>query len=352
MIDIRDLLNHAVSKDASDVHICVGASPRLRIHGELLDTNFQRMTPADTLGILLNLINQEQRERFEQDGEIDISVSVPDAGRFRINAYKQRGFITLSFRIVDQQMPDPSELNLPEAVLSLCERRRGLVFVTGPSGSGKSTVIAAMLDRINSTRACNIITLEDPIEYLHSHKSSIINQREIGLDVKSYDAGLRSALREDPDVIFVSRLDTVESILTAMMAVETGKLVFTSMYTSSALDTIRALADVFPEGRQGAVLSRLSATLIAVISRQLLTRPDNGGRIPAHEILITDHEVRHALAEGRLSDLQEIMKRKHDRGMVMMDESLLQLVKDGLIDPESALAVSCDQEAFEKAISL
>src|SRR5574344_2003016 len=186
MIDIRELLKYAASQDASDVHISVGASPKIRVHGDLITTNFPKMMPADTLEMLLNLVNAEQRDTFEREGGIDISVSIPDAGRFRVNAYKQRGSITLALRIVDMEIPDPSALSIPDKVMELCTRHRGLILVTGPSGSGKSTVMAAMIDRINSTRACNIITLEDPIEYLHSHKMSVVNQREIGLDVNSY----------------------------------------------------------------------------------------------------------------------------------------------------------------------
>ncbi len=351
MIDIKDLLNAAVRQEASDVHICVGAVPKFRIHGELTDTVFPRLSPSDTLEILLNLINQEQRERFEKNGEIDMSVSVPDVGRFRINAYKQRGSITLAFRIVDQQVPDPADLKLPESVLSLTEKRRGLILVTGPSGSGKSTVLAALLDRINSTRACNIITLEDPIEYLHSHKLSVINQREIGLDVPSYEAGLTSALREDPDVIFLSTFHSAESILTALMAVETGKLVLSSMYTNSAKDTIRGILEVFPRENQKAVRTRLSGALCAVISRKLMNLPGGEGRIPAHEILICNKEVKDIISDGNLEELPGMIRKGAEQGMCLMDDSLLALVKSGKIGESEALLSANDPEALQKALS-
>lgn len=351
MIDIRELLKMAASEDASDVHISVGAAPRLRIHGNLLTTNYPKMTPADTLEMLLSLVNPEQREKFEQDGEIDLSVSIPDAGRFRVNAYKQRGSITLALRIVDMDIPDASQLSIPDQVMDLCNRHRGLIIVTGPSGSGKSTVLAAMIDRINSTRSCNIITLEDPIEYLHSHKMSVVNQREIGLDVNSYEHALKSALREDPDILQVSTLDTAENVSTALMAAETGKLIFSSMYTSGAADTIENLVDLFPEHKQSAARNRLASALRAVISRQLVTCKDGSERAAAYEILLVDNSVRSVIRGGENERLEEIMRAGGSKGMITMDQSLTSLYKAGKIDRQTAVTAARDQESMEELLN-
>ncbi|MCR5486291.1 MAG: PilT/PilU family type 4a pilus ATPase [Lachnospiraceae bacterium] len=347
MISVRDLLGYAVSKEASDIHVSAGAVPKLRIHGELIDTYFPRLSPSDTLGLLLGLISQEQRERFEREGEIDMSVSVEDVGRFRINAYKQRGAITLAFRVVSPTLPDPMELGLPPQVLSLTERRRGLVFVTGPSGSGRSTVIAALIDRINAARACNIITLEDPIEYLHESRLSVINQREIGLDVSSYEAGLSSCLKEDPDVIYVSDLSRAEDVMAVLRTVETGRLVFSSMYTSSAEDTIRRILELFEGNARQSVQMRLSRALLAVVSRKLLNGTD-GGRIPAHEILLMNKEVRDAISCGEPERLPSIIKDSAEEGMCLMEDSLLRLVQEGRTEAEEALLSANDPEALEK----
>ncbi|MBR1877309.1 MAG: Flp pilus assembly complex ATPase component TadA, partial [Lachnospiraceae bacterium] len=217
MTDIKSLLKDAEKKEASDVHICVGASPKYRIHGKLTDSGFMTTTSSDTLAMLLGIINEEQREIFEKTGEIDVSVSL-DGGRYRVNAYKQRGVITIAVRIVKNRLPELNELSIPAALTGLTAKEKGLIIVSGPSGSGKSTVLAALLDKINSERACNIITLEDPIEYLHTHKLAIVNQREIGVDAVDQLSALNSALRQDPDVIASGMINTEEEIEAAIKA--------------------------------------------------------------------------------------------------------------------------------------
>ncbi len=349
MLDIYALLHQASVEHASDVHISVGAFPKFRIHGELVNTNFPRMTPSDTLEVLLNLMNPEQREKFDEDGEIDLSVSIPEAGRFRVNAYKQRGSISLTLRLVDMEIPDAETLNIPKEVMDLCTEKRGLILVTGPSGSGKSTVIASMVDRINATRACNIITLEDPIEYLHSHKMSIVNQREIGLDVKDYETAMAAALRQDPDVLEISQLTNSTEVRQALMAAETGRLVFSSMYTLSAVETVENLIDLFPEQQRIQGRNRIANALKATISRQLLVTTD-GERIPAYEILLVDNQVREIIRHGDIYTLFELMKKNHDKGMITMDESVLELYRKGLIPRNEALQAASDQEALLKEI--
>ncbi len=344
------LLQEASKEGASDVHICVGISPRFRIHGELKPTHFPKMTASDTLEILLGLMTPEQREQFEREGEIDLSVSIPRAGRYRVNAYKQRGSITVSLRIVDMQIPDPKALQIPEEVMSLCDSPRGLILITGPSGCGKSTVIASMIDRINSTRACNIITLEDPIEYLHPHKMSIVNQREIGLDANDYQSAVSAALRQDPDVLHIGQLSQAEVAGLSLMAAETGRLVFTSMYSQGAVETVGNFIDLFPEQRRQSARNRMANALKATVSRQLIPSVD-GDRVPVYEILLVDNQIREQIRQGNIYGLNALMSRGHDKGMVTMDEALEKLFREGKISQEEAIRAALDQEAMALRIS-
>ncbi len=350
MLNLNTLIREASEKNASDIHITVGAPPRFRIQGELVQTNFPKMTPGDTLEVLLNLMTPEQRDTFEKQGDIDISVSVKDSGRFRVNAYKQRGMITITMRLVDMEIPDARSLKLPEEVMDLCNEKRGLILVTGPSGSGKSTVIASLIDMINSTRACNIITLENPIEYLHSPKMSIVNQREIGIDAVAYGSAISSALKQDPDVLEIGEISDENEAALTLMASETGRLVFSNFYTMSAADTIGAFIDLFPEERRRRAGNRLANVLKATVSRQLLLSSE-GNLIPAYEILIADNAVREMIREGKIRDITSYMEKNNDKGLFTMDQSILGLYRDGLISKEEALKSACDQEGMEERIS-
>lgn len=349
MLDIYELLRQAAENDASDVHISVGVSPRFRVHGELIQTNFQKMTPSDTLEILLNLMTHDQREQFEEEGEIDLSVSIPQAGRYRVNAYKQRGSITLALRLVDMEIPDSDMLKIPEKVRELCSIQRGLIMVTGLSGSGKSTVIASLIDEINKTRACNIITLEDPIEYLHQHKKAMVNQREIGLDVKDYATALSAALKQDPDVLQVGTPDNAEDARLMLMAAETGRLVFSSMYTMSAVETIENLIDVFPEQMRDQARNRIANALKATISRQLLLATD-GHRVPAYEIMFVDNKIRDIIRNGDIYKINDRIIAGAARGMISMDDYLLKLYNDGTISKKTAIQAAKDQENMESRL--
>lgn len=348
MIDIRGLLSDAVKKGASDVHICCGASPRYRIHGRLTDSNLSKVSASDCLAILLDLINEEQRDTFESDGVIDVSVSFGE-GRFRVNAYKQRGVITLAIRVVDPVLPDPKELFIPGQVLKLCEKDRGLVIISGPSGSGKSTMLAALLDHINSNREKNIITLEDPIEYLHDHKLSIVNQREIGIDAASYEVALDYALKEDPDVIFVSRIDSAKELQAVFRAVENGKLVFCASFLTGVRDVIAGMIDLFEVPERASALSRMSSSLEGIVCRQLLPTK-NADRRPAYEVLISDNEVRNAIRSGKLSMLPDLLHKSHDKGMFTMDESIYGLYRNGVIDAETAVRYSGNSDVMKSII--
>jgi len=351
MLDISALIKEASERDASDIHITVGVSPRFRIHGELAETNFPKMTPGDTLEVLLNLMTPEQRDTFEKQGDIDISVSVKGAGRFRVNAYKQRGLISIAMRLVDLEIPDAASLRLPGEVMELCNERKGLVLVTGPSGSGKSTVIASLIDRINSSRALNIITLENPIEYLHSPKMSIVNQREIGIDASDYRAAISSALKQDPDVLEIGEIRNEEEAALTLMAAETGRLVFTSFYTMGAADTIEAFMDLFPEDRRRQAGNRLASVLRGTVSRQLM--PSTGGDlIPAYEIMISDNRVCEMIREGKIRDITAYMENNNQKGLITMDQSVLELYKGGTVSMEEALRSACNREGMKKSISV
>ncbi len=349
MLDLNALLRYAAEKNASDIHITVGVPPMVRISGRLNSTPFHKMTSADTLEVFLSIVSPQQRDRFENTGEIDLSISIPGAGRYRVNAYKQRGSITLALRLVDMEIPAPEDLMIPESVLSLCQKKRGLIIVSGPSGSGKSTLIASMIDRINETRESSIITLEDPIEYLHSHKHSIVNQREIGLDTTSYLTGLAAALREDADVIEISALSDSKVASQAFMAAQTGRLIFTSMYTAGIVETLEAVIALFPEYQQEMARGQLSACLRAVVTRQLCDGK-NGELIPAYGILFANKKVRSVIRNGKLEDVMDIVKESGAFGMISMDDSLLKLYREGLIEKDVAINLSGDQESMEELI--
>lgn len=344
MFDLTELLKTAITQGATDIHITVGTAPKFRIHGRLHTSWFQKPTAADTLGMLLDIMNPEQREQFEEDGEIDLSITIPQTGRCRVNAFKQKNCIALSCRVVDMEIPKAEELGIPEHVMDLCNERNGLILVTGPAGSGKSTVLAAMIDKINSTREMNIITLEDPIEYLHPHKLSIVNQREIGRDTKSCQKAIAAALREDPDIIEIGELSDGESAFNAMKAAELGCLVMSTMYTSGAAETVEAFLAMFQEARQKYAARKLSEVLKAVISRQLIPNPDGTALVPAYEILYVTNQVRKDIREGNYDNLKKVMSAQKDMGMITMDEYLTELYREGKISKESALQYARDTE--------
>lgn len=350
MLDITEFLKYAAKEDASDVHLTVGAAPRMRIHGKLVAANFPKMTVSDNLDIFLRIVNPNQRDRFEVAGQIDLSVSIPGAGRYRVNAYKQRGSITMTFRLVDMEIPNPELLMIPESVLDICKKQRGLVIISGPSGSGKSTLTASLVDRINERRQANIITLEDPIEYLHTHKMSIVNQREIGFDTEDYMSGLRAALKEDADVISISNLPDADVAYQSFMAAQMGRLIFTSMYTLGIVETVEAVIGLFPEYKREMALNQLASCLRAVVTRQLLESVDGKSRIPAYGVMLVNNKIRSLIREGRIQDIVKVVEESTDKGMITMDQYLYKLYMQGQIDGSTAVAMSSDQERMEENI--
>lgn len=347
MATIREILQTAWENKASDVHITVGIPPKMRVNGKLVTMPYERMMPGDTMDVLLGVMSEAQRERFEERGELDFSYSIPELGRYRVNAFKQRGTVAMAFRLVSSEIPSPESLGVPESVIDLYKSKRGLVLVTGPTGSGKSTTLAAIIDKANHNRDAHIITLEDPIEYLHRHDMSIVNQREIGLDSQSYANALRAALREDPDVILVGEMRDFETISVAITAAETGHLVLSTLHTIGAASTVDRVIDVFPPHQQQQIRVQLANTLEAVISQQLLPNADGDGRVAAFEVLHTNNAVRNLIREGKSHQLTSVMQTNRKLGMITMDDSIQQLYFQGRISKEVAVQFAVDPDSME-----
>ena len=350
MPSIEEMLRVAKDAGASDLHVTVGVPPKMRVNGHLITMDFPRMMPADTEALLGEIMNERQREKYEEKGEHDMSFSIPALGRYRVNAYKQRGSAAVALRLVGTQVPEPETLGVPKSVVDLYQRKRGLVLVTGPTGSGKSTTLAAIIDKVNNNRECHVITLEDPIEYLHQHKKSMVNQREIGLDSQSYANALRAALREDPDVILVGEMRDFETISVAITAAETGHLVLSTLHTIGAASTVDRVIDVFPPHQQQQIRVQLANVLEAVVSQQLIPKADGSGRVPAFEVLHANHAVRNLIREGKSHQLMSVMQTNRKIGMITMDEAIQQLYYEGKIDREMAIQFAQDPDGMENKL--
>ena len=347
MATIQEILQVAKDAGASDVHFTVGVPPKMRVNGNLVAMEgYPTLAPADTLDMLLDVLTESQRDRFEERGEIDLSVAFSGCGRFRTNVYKQRGSVAMAFRIVSTNVPSPEKLGVPESVVDLYQRKRGLILVTGPTGSGKSTTLAAIIDKINNNRDAHIITLEDPIEYVHTHKLSMVNQREIGMDTQSYANALRAALREDPDVILVGEMRDFETISVAITAAETGHLVLSTLHTIGAASTVDRVIDVFPPHQQQQIRVQLSNVLEAVISQQLIPTADGRGRVAAFEVMHANHAVRNLIREGKSHQLASVMQTNRKLGMMTMDEAISQLYYAGRIDRDLAIQFAQDPDGM------
>ncbi len=353
---VEEILSAAKKAGASDVHITVGIPPKMRVNGKLIMMEGERLMPADTMTIAESVMNDVQKVRFEEKGEVDMSFAIAGEGRYRVNIYKQRGSAAMAFRLVDTVVPAPETLGVPNSVIDLYRKKRGLVLVTGPTGSGKSTTLAAIIDKINNNRESHVITLEDPIEYLHQHKRSIVNQREIGLDSMSYANALRAALREDPDVILVGEMRDFETISVAITAAETGHLVLSTLHTIGAASTVDRVIDVFPPHQQqqirvqlanvleAVVSQQLANVLEAVVSQQLVPTIDQKGRVAAFEVLHTNSAVRNLIREGKTHQITSVMQTNRKMGMLTMDDALVQLYQQYKIDKEMAIQFAQDPE--------
>ncbi|WP_419958655.1 type IV pilus twitching motility protein PilT [Psychrobacillus psychrotolerans] len=335
-ISIIDLLEKSFHDRASDLHISVGIPPVFRIHGALQFFGDSSLGESDTKDMLFEIIPDAQQQVFEEKGEIDFSYELMGRCRFRINAYHQQGHVSIAARMIDAQIPAIESLGMPNVLYTLADKSQGLILVTGPTGSGKSTTLASMIDYINSTKSKHIITLEDPIEYVHQHKKSIINQREVGEDTQSFANGLRAALRQDPDVILVGEMRDLETISTAITAAETGHLVMATLHTSSAPTTIDRIIDVFPPHQQGQVRIQLANVLQGIVSQRLFVRKDSKGRIAATEILMQTPSVANLIRNEKVHQIQNVMQTSRALGMHTLESSITQLVTTGKISIESA----------------
>ena len=350
MAMIDKLLEEAHLKKASDMHITVGVEPIFRINGALIKADHFKLKPADTEEMFKSITTAEQQQRFNELGEIDFSYSLSGYGRFRVNAFRQRGTIAIVLRLVAEKVPTLEDLKHPEIMKTLSLKPRGLVLVTGPTGSGKSTTLAAMINLINQTEAAHIITMEDPIEYLHRHNKSIVNQREVNTDSISFANALRAALREDPDVILVGEMRDAETVSTAITAAETGHLVFATLHTSDAAQTIDRIIDTFPPHQQQQVKSQLSMILQGIISQQLLPLKDGSGRIAALEILVATPAIRNLIREGKTHQILSSVQTGAKYGMQTMDMALRDLVQKNLVEFEEALSLASDPDTFMRMV--
>lgn len=351
MMNMDSILRDAALRHASDVHFTVGVPPILRINGSLVKTEAEPLTVKDTEMLLHSIMDEAKKKKFYENGELDFSYAIHGLSRFRVNAFKQRGAIAIAIRLINEKIPTLDELGHPDILKVLARKPRGLVLVTGPTGSGKSTTLAAMVDLINMEQSSHIITLEDPIEYLHKHKCSIVNQREIHADSKSFANALRAALREDPDVIMVGEMRDIETIATAITAAETGHLVLATLHTSDAAQTIDRIIDVFPPYQQQQIRIQLSLTLQGIVSQQLLPTIDNSGRVAAVEILIATPAVRNIIREGKTHQLISVIQTGSKFGMQTMDMSLRDLCRKQVVSIDEAIARAVDIETFTRLVS-
>jgi twitching motility protein PilT len=338
---IDTLLEQMVAHNASDLHVTVGSKPALRVRGHLERLEaFPVMTADLSRQLLYRIISSEQQKRLEIERQLDLSYSIPGLARFRVNIYSQRESLAGAFRLIPADLKSLEELGLPTSLYELCNKPRGLVLVTGPTGSGKSTSLAALIDEINRTRADHIITIEDPIEFLHRHKRCIVNQRELGPDATTFADALRGALRQDPDVILLGEMRDLETISTALTAAETGHLVFATLHTQDAASTVDRVIDVFPAGQQGQIRTQLAGTLEGVVAQTLLPTADGQGRAAAVEILCPDDAVRNLIRQAKIEQVYSIMQTGGKKGMQTMEQALAELVLRGIITEDIALARS------------
>ncbi len=347
MPTIDEYLKKAVDIGASDIHITVGLPPMIRMHGSInpLKEDLAPLTPPDIKRLLYEILSEDQQKRLENEKELDISYGISGVGRFRVNIYYQRGSLGAALRTIPMDIPKLETLGLPiEPLKALARKPRGFVLVTGPTGSGKSTTLASLIDIINEERQCHIMTVEDPIEYLHKHKNSIINQRELGQDTLSFANALKHVLRQDPDVILVGEMRDLETIAMAITAAETGHLVFSTLHTSSAPQTIDRIIDVFPPYQQQQIRIQLSEVIEGVVAQQLLLRSDGQGRVVATEIMTATPAVRNLIREGKSHQLTTVIQTSLKEGMRTMDYSLSELYGDGKITLETALERAMNQE--------
>ena len=341
MASIYDLLKVMIEKGASDLHITTGSPPRLRVDGKLVPLDFPNLSPTETKSLCYSILTDAQKHKFEENNELDLSFGVKGLSRFRGNIFMQRGAVAGAFRTIPFEIKTFQDLGLPEIVNELVKRPRGLILVTGPTGSGKSTTLAAMVDRINSERFDHIITVEDPIEYLHSHKKCLINQREVNADTVSFKAALRYVLRQDPDVVLIGEMRDLETIEAALTVSETGHLTLATLHTNSAVQTINRVIDVFPPHQQEQIRVQLSFVLEGILSQQLIAKKSGKGRVLAIELLVPNPAIRNLIREDKIQQIYSMMQTGAAKsGMQTMNQSLIELYSKGHLSYEDAVSRS------------
>jgi twitching motility protein PilT len=348
-LDFSEVLLEVINRRASDLHITAGAPPMVRVRGRLAPIDgFPVLTPTDTREIVYSILSNAQRQKFENNWQLDFAYQIPGTARFRVNAYFQRSAVGGAFRLIPFEVVPFESLGLPPVVSDFSKRPRGLVLVTGPTGSGKSTTLASLIDLINSSREEHIMTIEDPIEFLHQHKKCIVNQRELGSDATSFGAALKAALRQDPDVILVGEMRDLETIGTAITAAETGHLVFATLHTQDTPQTIDRIIDVFPSEQQAQVRAQLSVCLQGIMTQMLLPTADGAGRCVAAEILVPTPAVRNLIREGKSHQIYSVLQTGGSHGMQTMDASLSQLLRSGKVTRQLAESRAHSVEEFRR----
>ena len=348
---LDDLLRAVVEKGGSDMHLCVGVPPIVRIDGHLTPLNYERIIPQQSQRLVYDILIDEQIQKFESTYELDFSYALGKIARFRVNVYKEKGAIASAYRLIPSRIPTMQDLNQPPILLDLTRKKRGLVLVCGPTGSGKSTTLASMINQINNERSEHILTIEDPIEFLHTHRFSIINQREVGQDTKGFGNALRAALREDPDIVLVGEMRDLETIQIAISTAETGHLVFGTLHTNSASQTVDRMVDVFPPGQQEQIRFQLSMNLEAVVVQQLVPRAGSPGRVCAQEIMICTPAIRNLIRESKASQITSVIQTSANTGMQTMDQALRDLVQKGQISYEEAVSRAMSKDELKKMLS-
>jgi len=349
--DFSEVLRRMVEARASDVHLTAGFPPAIRDKGKITPMDgFPVLGTQDTREVVYSILNDDQRKRFETQKQLDFAYAIPGVARFRVNCFFQRGAVSAAFRLIPQDIPPLDSLGVPQVLRELTQKPRGFVLVTGPTGSGKSTTLAAMIDVINRERQDHILTIEDPIEFLHQHKKSIVNQREIGSDADDFSLGLKAALREDPDVILVGEMRDLETIATALTAAETGHLVFATLHTQSTAQTVDRIIDVFPPEQQGQVRAQLSIALQGIVTQQLLPTTDGMGRVVATEVLVPTPAIRNLIREGKTHQIYAAVQTSGAIGMQTMDADLARLVRAGKVSRSLAEQRSSVPEELKRVL--
>jgi twitching motility protein PilT len=350
-INLRLLLQEMIQKGASDLHITAGVRAKIRIDGELRDSSIDHiLTPKDTLQISYSILTENQKKRFETEDELDFSFGVQNLSRFRGNVFKQRGCVAMAIRQIPYKITTVEELGLPPIVASLADRPRGLVLITGPTGSGKSTTLAALVDKINRERCGHIITIEDPIEFIHRHQKCMVNQREVGADTQSFTKALKYALRQDPDTILIGEMRDLETISAALTIAETGHLVLATLHTNSAAESINRIIDAFPSHQQSQVRAQLAFVIEGVVTQMLLPKATGRGRVCATEVLICTPAIRAVIRDAKIHQIYSLMQAGKKHGMQTMNDAFQVLYMEGTITKEEALKRSSDPNEFLRAV--